>query len=546
MVDSASTNNEKTSGDAVDILVVGAGASGGAVAAWLSEVGFSIVCLEQGYWQDPSKYASASPDYEFEMMTNWSIDPNVRQRDEDYPINVSESPVTPVMFNGVGGSTILWSAHTPRFHPSDFRVKTLDGVADDWPLTYDELEEFYDLNDEVMGCSGIAGDPANPPRSPRQMPPLPIGADGMRLVDAFEKLGWHWWPSDSYINTQRYGEGRDACNFCGHNHMGCYQRAKSSTDLTYWPRALRNGAEIKTGARVRRITVDSSGRATGADYVDAKGQERHQAARAVIMAANGIGTPRLLLNSASDSHPRGLANSSGLVGKNLMFHPFAMVTGVFPEKMNTWRGPLSNFAMSQEFYETDASRGFVRGYTYQFQRSLGPAWVAKGGFADPVPWGRGHHEELEKRLGSMMGIAVIGEDLPERHNTVDLDPALVDSNGIPAPRIKYKMSKNSIDQLDHGIENAKKVFEAAGASDIFVDPLKRQSGWHLMGTARMGNDPERSVVDKWGQSHDIDNLFIVDGSVFVTSAAVNPTPTIQALALRTADYIVTNRSDLKG
>ena len=531
--------------DAVDILVIGAGASGGAVSAWLSESGFKVMCLEQGYWQDPSKYASASPDYEFEMMTNWAIDPNVRQRDEDYPVNVSDSPVTPVMFNGVGGSTILWTAHTPRFHPSDFRVKTLDGVADDWPLTYEDLEEYYDLNDDVMGCSGIAGDPANPPRSQRQMPPLPLGPDGARLAGAFDKLGWHWWPSDSYINSQRYGEGRDACNFCGHNHMGCFQRAKSSTDLTYWPRALRNGAELRTGARVCEVTTDSSGRATGADYIDSKGERRHQAARAVIMASNGIGTPRLLLLSESDSHPNGLANSSGLLGKNLMFHPFAMITGVFPEKMNTWRGPLGNIAMSQEFYETDANRGFVRGYTYQFQRSLGPAWVARGGFRDPVPWGKGHHTELQNRLGSMMSLAVIGEDLPELHNTVDLDPEMTDSDGIPAPRIHYTISRNSRDQLDHAIGNAKKVFEIAGAIDIFVDPMMELSGWHLMGTARMGDDPAGSVVNKWGQSHDVDNLFIVDGSVFVTGAAVNPTPTIQALALRTAEYIVANRSDLK-
>jgi choline dehydrogenase-like flavoprotein len=229
-----------------------------------------------------------------------------------------------------------------------------------------------------------------------------------------------------------------------------------------------------------------------------------------------------------------------------MFHPFAMVTGVFPENMKTWRGPLSNFAMSQEFYETDESRGFVRGYTYQFQRSLGPAWIANGGFTDPIPWGEHHHTELSKRFGSMMGIAVIGEDLPEIHNTVDLDPELSDSDGIPAPRINYTVSKNSRDQLDHAIENARKVFETAGATDIYVDPLMRQSGWHLMGTARMGNDPADSVVDKWGQSHDVDNLFIVDGSVFVTGAAVNPTPTIQALALRTADYIVSHRQDLKG
>ena len=538
-------SSKTTSEETVDILVIGAGASGAAATAWLSEAGFNVKCLEQGYWQDPSKYASASTDYEFEMLTNWSIDPNKRQLDVDYPVNDSNSPVTPVMFNGVGGSTILWSAHTPRFHPSDFRVKTLDGVADDWPITYEDLEEYYDLNDVVMGCSGINGDPANPPRSPRQMPPLPLGRDGMKLISGFEKLGWHWWPSDSYINSQRYGEGRDACNFCGHNHMGCFQRAKSSTDLNYWPRALRNGASIETGARVRRVTTDASGRVTGADFVDSKGNERYQSARAVIMAANGIGTPRLLLNSASDSHPDGLANSSGLVGKNLMFHPFAMISGTFPEKMDTWKGPLSNFAMSQEFYETDKSRGFVRGYTYQFQRSLGPAWIAKGGFRDRVPWGAGHHEELQKRLGSTMALAIIGEDLPEEHNQVDLDPDLTDSDGIPAPRLHYTLSKNSRDQLDHGIENAKKVLEAAGATDIYVDPMMRQSGWHLMGTARMGDDRAHSVVDKWGQAHNTDNLFIIDGSVFVTGAAVNPTPTIQALALRTADYIVDNRQDLK-
>ena len=540
------TSNHGSKNTTVDVLIIGAGASGAAAAASLSEAGFKVKCLEQGFWQDPSKYASASADYDFEMLTNWSVDPNKRQLDEDYPINIDNSPVTPVMFNGVGGSTILWTAHTPRFHPSDFRVKTLDGVADDWPLTYEDLAGYYDRNDEVMGCSGINGDPANPPRKPRQMPPLPIGSDGMRLINAFEELDWHWWPSDNYINSEPYGEGRDACNFCGHVHMGCFKRAKASTDLTYWPLALNNGAVIETGARVRRVTTNSSGSATGADYVDAKGVERHQPARSVVMAANGIGTARLLLLSKSDSHPDGLANSSGLVGKNLMFHPFAMITGVFPEKMKTWQGPLSNFAMSQEFYETDESRGFVRGYTYQFQRSLGPSWVANGGFTNAIPWGDSHHEELEKRLGSMMAIAVIGDDLPELHNSVDLDPNLTDSDGVPAPRINYTLSENSRDLLDHGIKNATKVFETAGATDIYVDPLMRQSGWHLMGTARMGEDSSNSVVDKWGQAHDVDNLFIIDGSVFVTGAAVNPTPTIQALALRTADYIIANRNDLRG
>lgn len=537
---------DRSNGEIADVLVVGAGASGAAAAAWLSEAGFRVVCLEQGRWQDPDSYATKDPDYEFRMMTDWSIDPNVRRREEDYPINVSDSPVTPVMFNGVGGSTILWTAHTPRFHPSDFRVRTLDEAADDWPLSYEELEPYYDLNDQVMGCAGIQGDPANPPRARRQMPPLPLGDDGLRIARGFEKLGWHWWPSDNYVNSIRYGDGRDACNYCGHNNMGCVQRAKASTDLTYWPRALEHGATLKTGCRVNRIEVDERGRVTGTAYFDAEGRARRQRARAVIMACNGVGTPRLLLNSGSRAHPNGLANSSGLVGKNLMFHPFAFVTGVFEEDIESWRGPMGNILMSQEFYETDAGRGFVRGYTYQVVRSLGPGWTARGGFRERVPWGEGHHQEMRRRLGKMIGMSIIGEDLPETHNTVTLDPELTDGHGIPAPKITYKLSENSRKLLDHGIANGKKVLEAAGAKEVAVDPLMRASGWHLMGTARMGDDPECSVVSRWGQAHDADNLFIVDGSVFVTSAAVNPTPTLQALALRAADHIANHRTDLKG
>ncbi|MDG0866988.1 GMC family oxidoreductase [Candidatus Lucifugimonas marina] len=526
-----------------DVLIIGAGASGAAVAASLAEAGFDVVCIEQGNWQDASKFPTVEPDFELRQMSSWSINPNKRKLREDYPVNVDDSAIDPVMFNGVGGSTIMWAAHTPRLHPSDFRVKTLDGVADDWPITYEDLEPWYDLNDHVMGCAGIAGDPANPPRSPRQMPPVPIGKDGEMLAAAFDRLGWHWWPSDNYVNSIRYGEGRDACNFCGHNMMGCYQRAKSSTDLNYWPRAIDQGAEFVTGARVREITTDSTGRATGVNYLDAAGNDHHRKARAVVVAANGVGTPRMLLMSASDRHPNGLSNSSGMVGKNLMFHVYAGVTGVFPGNNERWVGPAANMIMSQEFYETDPSRGFVRGYSYQSGRGPGgPGAAARGG---KVPWGAGHHEQVKRRLGNTVGLGVIGDDLPEEHNTVTLDPRLTDSSGLPAPKITYTVSKNSRALLDHGLIQAQKVMEEAGADEVDVNRFSREAGWHLMGTARMGDDPERSVVDSYGQSHDIDNLFIVDGSVFVTGGAVNPTPTIQAIALRAADYIVNERQDLK-
>ncbi|MEM7024419.1 MAG: GMC family oxidoreductase [Pseudomonadota bacterium] len=528
-----------------DALIIGAGASGAAAAAWLSEAGFDVVCVEQGHWQNSDHYPTIEPDYEFRMMSSWSYNPNYRQLPEDFPINVEDSPIHPVLFNGVGGSTIMWAAHTPRLHPSDFRVKTLDGAADDWPISYADLEPYYDLNDGVMGCSGISGDPANPPRAERQMPPVPIGKDGAMMASAFDRLGWHWWPSDSYVNSIPYGKGRGACNFCGVNVMGCYQRAKSSTDLTYWPRAIDHGVELLTGRRVARITTDSTGRATGVDYFDENGAPRHRAARCVILAANGVGTPRLLLLSKSDAHPAGLANSSGLVGRNLMFHPYAAVAGVFPKHNEPWVGPIANIILSQEFYETDETRGFVRGYTLQMNRGQGPAWTARGGFANRIPWGDRHHQVMAERFGNMVGLGILGDDLPEEHNTVTLDAQLKDSSGLPAPKITYRVSDNSRKLLDHAIEKGAQVMREAGAKEVLASPLLPNTGWHLMGTARMGDDPKRSVFDRNGQAHDVDNLFAVDGSLFVTGGAVNPTPTIQALALRTANYIANERTDLK-
>jgi choline dehydrogenase-like flavoprotein len=531
---------------AVDILIIGAGASGAAAAWRLSEAGLRIVCLEQGPWVKPEHYPTNHADWEIQAATSFALDPNTRGLDEDYPVNNAESAITPLMFNAVGGSTIHWTAHAPRLHPSDFRVRSLDGVADDWPIAYSDLEKYYDLNDEWMGCSGIDGDPANTPRSPRPMPPLPLGPDGERLARGFDTLGWHWWPSDSYINSQPY-RGRGACNNCGPNALGCIQRAKSSTDITYIPAAIRNGVEVRTGARVFEISTGPDGRATGASYVDQAGRRHHQAARAVIVAGNGVGTPRLLLLSKSERHPGGLANSSGLVGKNLMFHPYGMVTGYFRDKeATTFRGALGNILLSQEFYETDPARGFVRGYSYQMNRGSGPAKTANGLAVPRVPWGERHHREFAERFGKSSLLCVVSEDLPEEINRVELDPDLKDSDGIPAPRVFYRVAENTRKILDHGTRNAERVLRAAGAFRTLTVPMLPTGGWHLMGTARMGIDPRRSVVDANCQAHDADNLFIIDGSVFVTSGAVNPTPTIQAIALRAADYIAAKRNDFRG
>jgi choline dehydrogenase-like flavoprotein len=529
--------------ETVDVLIVGAGASGAAIAWSLAETRMNILCLEQGGWINPTEYPTTLRDWEVHRLSDFNLSPSARNRPEDYPVNDLASPIAPTMFNAVGGSTITWSAFFPRFHPSDFRVKTLDGVADDWPLSYWDLEPFFEMNDRMMGVSGLAGNPAYPPKGV-PTPPIPLGKLGVTIAKGFNRLGWHWWPSDSAVLSQPY-EGREACVNAGPCDLGCPQGAKASTDITYWPAARRAGVRLETHARVREITLGKNGMADGVIYYDADGVERRQKAEVVVLACNGIGTARLLLNSRSNLFPDGLANRSGLVGKNLMFHPYGAAIGMFDEPLEGFKGPFACCIVSQEFYETDRSRGFVRGYTFEVMRSLGPLTIAVGGLeGKPIPWGKDHRREFDRRFGRCVSIGVVCEDLPEHENRVEIDPKLVDSSGIPAPKVTYRLSENSTKMMEHGTARACEVLEAAGATETVIHAPFRGAGWHLLGTARMGEDPDASVVNSWGRCHDVRNLFIVDGSVFVTAGGVNPTSTLQALTLYLGDQIKKNLANL--
>ncbi len=527
----------------VDVLIIGAGAAGAALAWSLAETRMNILCLEQGDWMKPESYPGMRTDWEAHQLSDFALSPNARGRREDYPVNDGASPIQASMFNAVGGSTIMYAAHFPRFHPSDFRVKTLDGVADDWPIDYERLAPYYDVNAHMMGVSGLAGDPMYPPKTV-PLPPVALGKLGETLAGGFNRLGWHWWPSDSAITTREH-EGRSPCINAGTCLLGCAQGAKASTDITYWPAALRLGVRLKTHCRVREITVGENGMADGVIYYDAEGIERRQKAHVVVVACNGIGTPRLLLNSRSKLFPDGLANRSGLVGKNLMFHPYAMVTGIFDGRLEGYKGPTGCCIMSQEFYETDRTRGFVRGYSFEIVRSFGPVSTAMRGMQwGRIPWGADHHHAFAELFDRTAGMVAICEDLPEPGNCVTLDPDLKDSDGIPAPKVTYRLSENSSAMLQHCVARGTEVLEAAGATQTVAEAPLPFAGWHLMGTARMGTDPQRSVVNAWGRSHDVRNLFIIDGSIFVTAAAVNPTNTIQALALYIADTMKQNLATL--
>lgn len=528
--------------DPVDVLIIGAGASGAAVAWSLADTRMRIVCLEQGDWQQSSRYPSTGRDWEARQFEDYAIHPNRRAMPADYPVNDDDSPIKVANFNGVGGGTILYAGHFPRMHPSDFKVKSLDGVADDWPIDYATLEPFYALNDRMMGIAALEGDPAYPPK-PAVMPPMPLGATGETMGRAMNELGWHWWPSDTAITSRDY-EGRAACINLGHCGHGCAQGAKASTDVTYWQEAMRERVEVRTNCRVSRIETNDDRMATGVWYFDADGQEVFQPAEIVIMACNGIGTPRILLNSASERFPDGLANSSGQVGRNLMFHPYALVRGRFDKPLDGYRGSRV-FMWSMEFYETDPARDFLRGYCYQFTRGAGPVLTAVNGLADGLlPWGEGHHDAFRRLFDHQAGMVSICEDLPEEINRVTLDPRLTDANGIPAPKITYRLGENTQKMLDHSVARGVDILKQAGAADIVTRSPLSYAGWHLMGTARMGTDPRSSVVNEWGRSHDVKNLFIVDGSVFVTSGGVNPTSTIQAIALYVADQIKTRIHEL--
>jgi choline dehydrogenase-like flavoprotein len=278
--------------------------------------------------------------------------------------------------------------------------------------------------------------------------------------------------------------------------------------------------------------------------VDETGATHLAEADVVVLAANAVGTARLLLASESGGDfPDGLANSSGLVGRRLMMHPFAVVTGVFTQFIETWKGNVGSRIHCLQFYETDTDRGFVRGAKWSMAPSTGgPMNAAMPARAGEAVWGPEHHRRVRERFGHCLSWGIFGEDLPDEDNRVELDPELVDDAGVPAPRIVYTTSENSRRLLDFHVERARESLLEAGAARVDSLTLMRDAGWHLLGTARMGSDPATSVVDACGKTHDVDNLYVVDGSVFVTAGGVNPTNTISSLALRFADSLVERRS----
>jgi choline dehydrogenase-like flavoprotein len=517
-----------------DVLIIGAGATGSLAALVLARAGLDVVCLEQGGWVEAGDHPHYSADWGWQRKTNWNADVNKRRHPDDVPVRSDASQV--LMWNGVGGSTNVYGAIWPRYRPSDFRKGDEHGLQPNWPITYEDLAPYYEQADRILGTSGLAGDPAMPPRPPSPTGPLPVTEAARALAGAFDTLGWHWWPAEAAVISEDY-DGRPACNGCG-ICSGCPRGSMSKYALSVWPKALAAGARLRTHARVLRIER-KDGRATGAVYVDRiTGRSGFQAARVVIVAANGVGTPRLLL--ASDN----LANSSDQVGRNLLHHTLVSSEMWLERRIDGHMGYVASL-ISREFAETDTSRGFVNGFNFNCLTSTSSAGeVAAGWIAEAkAPWGRGHHAWFERHFGHGIGIHAIGDDLPNPDNRVMLDDTARDEHGLPVARLVYRPGDNDRRMMAYMLDRLKDIADAAGAFEVRLqdymdkDGVYRTPAWHMIGTCRMGDDPATSVVNKWQQSWDIPNLFIMDGSVLATGGVVNPTATISALALRAAEYI---------
>lgn len=511
-----------------EVCIVGAGAAGGIMALELARRGIRVVVLESGPRHDFSRRGEYVRRY-LRRENPWrSSLPNLDRH--------TIAGTTPYLLEwrrarGVGGSTLHWEGYTLRFHANDFRLRTVYGIADDWPISYHDLEPYYGRAETTLGVAGAADDPWASPRStPFPLPPFPFSYSDSLFARACGPLGIAFHHLPQARNSVAYG-GRPQCRACGTCHV-CPTGAKASVDLTQVPEAEATGhARVLSEATVLRLEVDRSFQVNAAVYARPDKVEQRVTARVFVVAAGAVETARLLLLSASRQLPDGLANRSGQVGKCFMSHPSIEVTGRARAKVHPYRIGFST-AMSRQFaVERDRA---ARGPFYlEFMNSAGPTpdriAVASG------QWGEGLRRHVQEEFGRRLGIRIYCEQLPDRVNAVSLNPRARDYFGSPVPHLHYSVGKYERQALAEAKEVTGRIFATMGLTDIRSSGLMFAA--HQIGTHRMGTDPKTSVVDANLRAHDVPNLYLVGSGCFVTASSSPPTLTIAALAIRAAQHV---------
>jgi len=502
------------------IVIIGSGAGGGTLANELAQMGAKVVVLEAGDWHTQTDFiADEWPSFD---QLAW-LDPRTTSGSwrvaRDFPNLPAWTCKT------VGGTTVHWAGASLRFQEHEFKSRTVYGDIPganllDWPITLADLEPFYDLAEKKMGVTRTNG-----------IPGLPGNNNFKVLYNGATRAGYKMVSTGRMAINSEPRDGRTHCYQRGFCFQGCRTGAKWSTLYTEIPKALATGkCELRARAQVVRIEHDARGRVSGVLYYDGEGNLQRQRARAVCVAANAIESARLLLLSASPMFPEGLANSSGQVGRNYMRHLTASVYATFPHKVEMFKGTTMAGIVEDEA-RLDPKRGFVGGYHME-TISLGLPFYAA--FLDPGAWGRDFTKALDQ-YAYTAGMWIVGEDMPRETNRVTLNDAVKDAYGLPVPNVHYDDHPNDAAMREHAFQRGAAVYEAAGAKEVYRVPPYPST--HNLGTCRMSEKPRDGVCNKFGQTHDIPNLFISDGSQFTTGGAENPTLTIVALAIRQSRYI---------
>lgn len=540
----------KRNPEPVDVVIVGIGASGGTAAKVLSEAGLKVVGLERGPYLRHNEHFSGDELKFVNRTYMWpdaSLVPRTRRVEDDEVAQPYPFSMTPQL---VGGGTNHWAGWVPRPRPSDFRQLSLHGHVEglslaDWPISYDDLEPYLTKIEWEFGISGIAGADKGEGHRSRAYPSAPLRPTrwGRKFYDAANSMGINAFPIPHALVTNNH-KGREPFNTTSFwNQYGDPSGMRSNTATTFVPEALATGNfDLRPDCMVREIVVGKDGKAKGVIYIDEDGREWQQDAAVVVLGLGAIETARLMLMSQSARHPEGLANSSGLVGKNATFHEYLFAIGFFDNEIDDpmygWAGNYISGG-TMDFYETDENRGHIGGCIVSASQTCHPINMV---FPGRPQWGQAMKDADRAFFNYAMKIGLILHDMPQERNRVDLDPTHTDQYGLPVARITHRAHENDRAMGKWQVDKNAEILETAGARKIIPVYLDQVTGntCHQHGTARMGRNPGTSVLNEWCQAHDVENLFVVDGSSFPTSLGVNPTLAMMANAWRVSEYIHEN------